>query len=74
MKQRWLVVIVGLPALLAVLLERGYTRTLRREKTFRAGRAFAFILACYVPMFCVAFPGSFAYDVPYQLRQVVTGA
>ena len=40
----------------------------------RAGRAFAFILACYVPMFCVAFPGSFAYDVPYQLRQVVTGA
>ena len=25
-------------------------------------------------MFCVAFPGSFAYDVPYQLRQVVTGA
>ena len=61
-------------ALLAVLLERGYTRTLRQEKTFRAGRAFAFILACYVPMFCVAFPGSFAYDVPYQLRQVVTGA
>ena len=43
-------------ALLAVLLERGYTRALRREKTFRAGRAFAFILACYVPMFCVAFP------------------
>ena len=61
-------------ALLAVLLERGYTRALRREKTFHAGRAFAFILACYVPMFCVAFPGSFAYDVPYQLRQVVTGA
>ena len=61
-------------ALLAVLLERGYTRVLRQEKTFRAGRAFAFMLACYVPMFCVAFPGSFAYDVPYQLRQVVTGA
>ena len=61
-------------ALLAVLLERGYTRALRQKKTFRAGRAFAFILACYVPMFCVAFPGSFAYDVPYQLRQVVTGA
>ena len=60
-------------ALLAVLLERGYTRALRQEKPFRAGRAFAFMLACYVPMFCVAFPGSFAYDVPYQLRQVVTG-
>ena len=33
-------------ALLAVLLERGYTRALRQEKTFRAGRAFAFMLAC----------------------------
>ena len=61
-------------ALLAVLLERGYMRALRQEKPFYAGRAFAFMLACYVPMFCVAFPGSFAYDVPYQLRQVVTGA
>ena len=60
-------------ALLAVLLERGYARSIKAEKPFRTGRAFAFILACYVPMFWVAFPGSFAYDVPYQLRQVVTG-
>ena len=61
-------------ALLSVLLERGYTRSMKQEKRFRAGWAFAFILACYVPMFGIAFPGSFAYDVPYQLRQVVTGA
>ena len=61
-------------ALLSVLLERGYARSMKQEKGFRAGRAFAFILACYVPMFLIAFPGSFAYDVPYQLRQVVTGA
>ena len=43
------------------------------EKPFRTGRAYAFILACYVPMLLITFPGSFAYDVPYQLRQVVTG-
>ncbi|MFR8978746.1 MAG: DUF6020 family protein, partial [Christensenellales bacterium] len=61
-------------ALLSVLLERGYTRSMRQEKRFRTGWAFLFILACYVPMFGVAFPGAFAYDVPYQLRQVVTGA
>ena len=60
-------------ALLSVLLERGYARSIKAEKPFRTGRAYAFILACYVPMFWVAFPGSFAYDVPYQLRQVVTG-
>ena len=61
-------------ALLSVLLERGYARSGKWEKHFRAGWAFLFILACYVPMFGVAFPGSFAYDVPYQLRQVATGA
>lgn len=29
--------------------------------------------ACYVPMFLITFPGSFAYDVPFQLKQVFTG-
>ena len=43
-------------ALLSVLLERGYTRSMRQEKRFRTGWAFLFILACYVPMFGVAFP------------------
>lgn len=39
-----------------MLLERGYTRSMRQEKRFRTGWAFLFILACYVPMFGVAFP------------------
>lgn len=44
------------------------------DRPFRAGRAFAAIFACYVPMLLVTFPGSFAYDVPFQLRQVFTGS
>ena len=44
------------------------------EKPFSARRAFLLILACYLPMFSAAWPGSFAYDVPFQLRQVFTGA
>ncbi len=40
---------------------------------FSAKRAFGFILACYVPMLLITFPGSFAYDVPFQLEQVFTG-
>ncbi|MBP3655509.1 MAG: hypothetical protein J6K32_02320 [Clostridia bacterium] len=44
------------------------------DTPFHTGRAFAAILACYVPMFLAAYPGSFAYDVPFQLRQVFTGA
>lgn len=43
------------------------------DKPFRARYAFAAIWACYVPMLLVTFPGSFAYDVPFQLRQVFTG-
>ena len=42
--------------------------------SFHARRAFAFILLCDVPMFLIAFPGSFAYDVPFQLKQALTGA
>jgi len=41
---------------------------------FSAPKAFALILACYIPMFLIAFPGSFAYDVPFQLEQVFTGS
>ena len=40
---------------------------------FSAGKAFAAILVCYVPMLLITFPGSFAYDVPFQLEQVFTG-
>ena len=41
---------------------------------FRAVYAFCVILVCYVPMFLIAFPGAFGYDVPFQLEQVFTGA
>ena len=40
---------------------------------FSVGRAFLLIIVCYLPMFAVTFPGSFAYDVPFQLEQVFTG-
>ena len=60
-------------ALLAFLL-RGSEKTAASDtRPFKPGKAFLFILACYVPMFLIAWPGSFAYDVPFQLRQVFTG-
>lgn len=43
------------------------------QKPFCTARAFAFILLCYVPMYLITFPGSFAYDSPFQLRQAFTG-
>ena len=62
-------------ALLAWLLSRseGRKRPEEQDMQFRAGRVFLLILSCYVPMLLVTFPGSFAYDVPFQLEQVFTG-
>ena len=60
-------------AVLWLLVRRGESRAPEDAGRFRAGRAFWLILLCYVPMFAVAFPGSFAYDVPFQLEQVFTG-
>ncbi len=62
-------------ALLACLLRMGERRkkTAPKGKPFRAGRAFLLIFVCYVPMLAITFPGSFAYDVPFQLEQVFTG-
>ena len=45
-----------------------------RPQRFSALRVFFILFACYVPMFAAAFPGAFAYDVPFQLEQVFTGA
>ena len=61
--------------LLACLLRwsEGKKATAQRGRPFRAGRAFWLIFACYVPMFAITFPGSFAYDVPFQLEQVFMG-
>ena len=68
-------------ALLTVVFEGAWRRHLpRRAGALRSGRLFSarcaalLLFACYVPMFLVACPGSFAYDVPFQLRQVFTGA
>ncbi len=73
--------LLALPALLAllfVLLEGGERLTARRHakpcRPFSARRAFGFLLLCYLPMFAIAFPGVFAYDAPFQLRQAFTGA
>ncbi|MBR2943046.1 MAG: hypothetical protein IKB82_06575 [Clostridia bacterium] len=66
-----------LPALLILwlLLRHGERKRMGTpEKPFSARRAFCLLLVCYAPMFMIAFPGSFAYDVPFQLRQVFTGA
>ena len=62
-------------AALAVLLHLGERADGIQQEgpPFQARRAFLLILLCYVPMFLVAYPGSFAYDVPFQLRQVFTG-
>ena len=63
--------------LLGWMLATGEKRADRRatgERPFATLRAFFMILLCYAPMFVIAFPGTFAYDVPFQLRQVFTGA
>ena len=72
-KKRALLRLVFLVPLLALLLRKSARTAPADAKPFCTIRAFLFILACYVPMFLVAFPGSFAYDVPFQLRQVFTG-
>ncbi len=46
----------------------------RTDAPFRSGRAAALLLLCYLPLLAVTFPGSLAYDAPFQLRQVFTGA
>ena len=42
-------------------------------RPFSARRAFLFMLLCWTPSFLVHFPGSFAYDVPFQLEQTASG-
>jgi len=69
------VLVVPAYALLSFLLGRkGQAGTVDAQKPFSARMAFWGVLTCYVPMFLIAYPGSFAYDVPFQLRQVFTGA
>ena len=69
------VLVLPAAALLRGLFEWGERRrqTPNSLHVFSPVKAFFAILICYVPMFAVAFPGSFAYDVPFQLEQVFTG-
>ena len=68
--------------LLAFLFEGRWKRLIparlrafpRAQAPFQTWRAAALLMICYLPMFAVTFPGSFAYDAPFQLRQVFTGA
>lgn len=62
-----------LSGVLALLLKHSARQTERKQGKFSPIKAFWAILACYVPMLLITFPGSFAYDVPFQLEQVFTG-
>ena len=69
--------VLAVPAmvLLGLLLSRSESRARRAytDSGFSAKKAFCGMLACYIPMLLITFPGSFAYDVPFQLKQVFTG-
>ncbi|MCR4706500.1 MAG: DUF6020 family protein [Clostridiales bacterium] len=65
--------------LFALLLDRLFRREEDRAlsvggKPFSARRVFLLIFLCRLPAFAVLYPGSFAYDVPFQLEQIATGA
>ena len=62
-----------------LILDRLFARTASGQtehaaRPFCAGRAWLAMAVCYLPSLAVHFPGSFAYDVPYQLEQVASGA
>ena len=58
---------------LSLLLRKSGQRGKNAQGSFSPIKAFWAIFGCYVPMFLITFPGSFAYDVPFQLEQVFTG-
>lgn len=57
--------------LLEKILPRHSDREKAAEKPFRTGLAFLLIVACYVPIFLIYYPGTFAYDTQVQAEQVV---
>ena len=60
--------------LLDRLFRRGEKKPLQASgRPFSVRRAFLALILCRLPALVVLFPGSFAYDVPYQLRQIATG-
>lgn len=61
----------ALALILGVLLPWLSDRPAKAEKPFRTGLAFILILACYVPIFLIYYPGTFAYDTQVQAQQYV---
>lgn len=57
--------------LLEKILPRHSDREKAAEKPFRTGLAFLLIVACYMPIFLIYYPGTFAYDTQVQAEQVV---
>ena len=57
--------------LMEKILPRHSDREKAAEKPFRTGLAFLLIVACYVPIFLIYYPGTFAYDTQVQAEQVV---
>ncbi|MBQ7488653.1 MAG: hypothetical protein IJT77_14280 [Clostridia bacterium] len=74
---------IGLSALLTVpaalllraLFDLGWKRRTGEDtaRPLHVRTVFICLTACYIPMYLILFPGSFAYDVPFQLKQVFTG-
>ncbi len=47
--------------------------SLPEASPLRPRRAFGWMLLCWLPSFALHLPGSFAYDVPFQLEQIASG-
>ena len=67
------VALVVLALLLEKLMPKMVCVPRGEKKPFCALGAFALFLACYTPMLLIEYPGSFQYDVTYQVYQIATG-
>ena len=67
------VALVVLALLLEKLMPQMVCVPRGEKKPFCTLGAFALFLACYTPMLLIEYPGSFQYDVTYQVYQIATG-
>ena len=63
-----------LAALMRCALPKRLSQAEEQTKPFRTWLAFLLIFACYVPIFLIYYPGTFAYDTQVQAEQVVNHA
>ena len=63
-----------LAALMRCALPKRLSQAEEQAKPFRTWLAFLLIFACYVPIFLIYYPGTFAYDTQVQAEQVVNHA